>query len=82
MIDPVAALTAVVPGEPNSPAVAKANQIPSDVGVAQMKSLSPVMYAMYGTLIGVALLLITLFVVHAVNRSRRNHKPAQRQLRI
>jgi membrane-anchored mycosin MYCP len=82
MIDPVAALTAVIPGEPNSPAVAKANQIPSDVGVAQVKSLSPVMYAMYGTLIGVALLLITLFVVHAVNRSRRNHKPAQRQLRI
>jgi membrane-anchored mycosin MYCP len=82
MIDPVAALTAVVPGEPNSPAVAKAKQIPSDVGVAQAKSLSPMMFAMYGTLIGVALLLVTLFVVHATNRARRNHKPAPQRLRM
>ena len=82
MIDPVAALTAVVPGEPNSPATAKAVQLPSDVGVAQVKSLSPVMFAMYGTLIGVALLLITLFIVHATNRARRNHKPAPQRPRM
>jgi membrane-anchored mycosin MYCP len=82
MIDPVAALTAVVPGEPNSPATAKAVQIPSDVGVAEAKSLSPMMFAMYGTLIGVALLLITLFVVHATSRSRRNHRPAPQRLRM
>lgn len=82
MIDPVAALTAVVPGEPNSPAAAKATQIPTDVGVAEVKSLSPVMFAMYGTLIGVALLLITLFVVHATNRARRNHKPAAPRMRM
>jgi membrane-anchored mycosin MYCP len=82
MIDPVAALTAVVPGEPNSPATATPVRIASDVGVAQVKSLSPMMFAMYGTLIGVALLLITLFAVHAVNRSRRNHKPAPQRLRM
>ena len=81
MIDPVAALTAVVAGEPNSPATAKPTQIPSGVGVAQVQSLSPMMWAMYGTLIGVALLLITLFVVHATNRARRNHQSAQRRLR-
>ncbi|MFI9385349.1 type VII secretion-associated serine protease mycosin [Kutzneria sp. NPDC052558] len=82
MIDPVAALTAVIPGEPNSPDTAAARQLPSDVGVAQVKSLSPMMYAMYGTLIGVALLLITLFVVHATNRARRNHKPTPQRLRM
>jgi len=82
MIDPVAALTAVIPGEPNSPATAAGRQLPSDVGVADVKSLSPMMYAMYGTLIGVALLLITLFVVHATNRARRNHKPAPQRLRM
>ncbi|MEV6608265.1 type VII secretion-associated serine protease mycosin [Kutzneria sp. NPDC051319] len=79
MVDPVAALTAVVPGEPNAPATAKAASIPSDVGVAEVKSLSPMMWAMYGTLIGVALLLITLFLVHATNRARRNHRPAAPQ---
>ncbi len=82
MIDPVAALTAVIPGEPNSPQPAAARQLPSDVGVANVKSVSPMMYAMYGTLIGVALLLITLFVVHATNRSRRNHRPTQQRLRM
>ncbi|QUQ70671.1 type VII secretion-associated serine protease mycosin [Kutzneria sp. CA-103260] len=82
MIDPVAALTAVIPGEPNSPKPVAGRQLPSDVGVAEVKSVSPMMYAMYGTLIGVALLLITLFVVHATNRSRRNHKPAQQRLRM
>jgi membrane-anchored mycosin MYCP len=82
MIDPVAALTAVVPGEPNSPATAKPTQIPSGVGVTEVQSVSPMLWAMYGTLIGVALLLITLFVVHATNRSRRNHKPVAQRIRM
>jgi membrane-anchored mycosin MYCP len=82
MIDPVAALTAVIPGEPNAPAMAKPTQIPSGVGVTEVRSVSPMLWAMYGTLIGVALLLITLFVVHATNRSRRNHKPAPQRLRM
>ncbi|HEY0494111.1 MAG TPA: type VII secretion-associated serine protease mycosin [Kutzneria sp.] len=82
MIDPVAALTAVIPGEPGSPATAQAVQIKSDVGVAEVKSLSPMMWAMYGTLIGVALLLITLFIVHASSRARRNHRPAPQRLRM
>jgi membrane-anchored mycosin MYCP len=82
MIDPVAALTAVIPGEPGSPATAHAVQIKSDVGVADVKSLSPMMWAMYGTLIGVALLLVTLFIVHASSRARRNHRPAPQRLRM
>ncbi|HTI19364.1 MAG TPA: type VII secretion-associated serine protease mycosin [Kutzneria sp.] len=82
LIDPVAALTAVIPGEPGSPAKAQAQQLKSDVGVAEVKSLSPMMWAMYGTLIGVALLLITLFVVHAARRAQRNHRPAPQRLRM
>ncbi|MFC0544530.1 type VII secretion-associated serine protease mycosin [Kutzneria chonburiensis] len=82
MIDPVAALTAVIPGEPGSPAKAQAEQIKSDVGVAEVKSLSPMMWAMYGTIIGVVLLLITLFAVHAASRARRNHRPAPQRLRM
>ena len=82
MIDPVAALTAVIPGEPGSPTAAKAADIKSTVGVADVKNLSPMMWAMYGTLIGVALLLITLFIVHAASRARRNHRPAPQRLRM
>jgi len=61
---------------------AQAQQLKSDVGVAEVKSLSPMMWAMYGTLIGVALLLITLFVVHAARRAQRNHRPAPQRLRM
>ena len=82
MIDPVAALTSVVPGEPNAPAAATGQQVPSDVGVTAAKSTSPMTIALLGTLAGVALLLITLFVVHATNRARLRNAPAQSRLKI
>jgi membrane-anchored mycosin MYCP len=82
MINPVAALTAVVPGEPGAPPIAKAEQIPSDLGDGAGTSLSPMMIALYGTGAGVALLIITLFVVHAVNTSRQRRSARPSRLRI
>lgn len=82
MINPVAALTAVVPGEPGAPAVAKAEQIPSGLGNGAGTSLSPMMIALYGTGAGVALLIMTLFIVHAVNTSRKRQAAQPSRLRI
>ncbi|MBV8931338.1 MAG: S8 family serine peptidase, partial [Kutzneria sp.] len=82
MIDPVAALTSVVPGEPGTPAAATAQRIPSDLGTLDGRSLSPMVIAMLGTATGVALLLITLFVVHAMNTAKRRQRVPASRLRL
>ncbi|GAA0595664.1 type VII secretion system ESX-1 serine protease mycosin MycP1 [Kutzneria viridogrisea] len=82
MIDPVAALTAIVPGEPGGPQVASGQQIASDLGSPADNGLPPMVIAMLGTAAGVVLLLITLFVVHAVNTSKRRQAVQPSRLRI
>jgi membrane-anchored mycosin MYCP len=82
MIDPVAALTVVVPGEPNSPAMATGQQIRSDVRVTAGQNTSPMVIALLGTLAGVTLLLNTLFIVHATNRAKLRNAPAPSRLKI
>ncbi|HEY3607450.1 MAG TPA: type VII secretion-associated serine protease mycosin [Pseudonocardiaceae bacterium] len=69
IIDPVAALTAVVPGENGVPAVG-GTQIPAQVPLAAVKDWGPMRVALIGTVSAVALLLGTLFVVRTVRRRR------------
>jgi membrane-anchored mycosin MYCP len=70
MINPVAALTAMVPSEegisPDEP-TSIAFQMPAPV----TKDWTPATVALIGAAGGVALLLLTLFVVHTVRRNRR-----------
>jgi membrane-anchored mycosin MYCP len=71
IIDPVAALTAVIPGENGVPAVGD-TPIPAQVPLAAVKDWVPMRVALVGTVSAVALLLGTLFVVRTV---RRRHPP-------
>ncbi len=67
IIDPVAALTAVIPGENGVPAVG-GTQIPAQVPLAATKNWAPMRVALIGTVAAIALLLSTLFVVRTVRR--------------
>jgi membrane-anchored mycosin MYCP len=71
IIDPVAALTAVIPGQNGVPA-APDTQIRAQVPLAAVKNWTPVRVALIGTAAGVTLLLGTLFVVRT---NRRRHRP-------
>jgi membrane-anchored mycosin MYCP len=73
MINPVAALTAIVPGEAGVP-VATAGANAPGLPYPIPKNWQPMQVALIGTAGGIALLLITLFVVRAVQRDRRNHE--------
>jgi membrane-anchored mycosin MYCP len=69
MVNPVAALTAVLPEEKG---VAPARIAPIRTSVGQSSTnRTPVLVALIGAGTGVGLLLITLFVVHATRRVRR-----------
>jgi membrane-anchored mycosin MYCP len=69
IIDPVAALTAVIPGQNGVPA-ADDVRIPAVLPMAAVKDWAPMRVAMIGTVIGIAVLLGTLFVVRTVRRNR------------
>lgn len=69
VINPVAALTAVVPSEEGI-APARAEQLPSGLPPAAHKNWTPMIVALAGTGGGLLVLLITLFVVHTIRRNR------------
>lgn len=76
MINPMAALTDIVPGEPGKdggPAApaAKATRLPAALPQPEQNNWAAVVVALGGTGGGVALLLVTLFVVHTIRRNRR-----------
>jgi membrane-anchored mycosin MYCP len=67
IIDPVAALTATVPGQEGVPTLGNA-QIPAQLPGTRVKDWTPARVALIGTATGVAMLLITLFVVRTIRR--------------
>ncbi|GAB3005373.1 type VII secretion-associated serine protease mycosin [Amycolatopsis acidiphila] len=69
VINPVAALTAIVPSEEGI-APAKAEQLPSGLPPAAHKNWTPMVVALAGTGGGLLVLLVTLFVVHTIRRNR------------
>jgi len=69
VIDPVAALTAAIPGQNGVPAVSD-NSVPVVLPMAQVKDWTPIRVALIGTVAAVALLLTTRFVVRARRRQR------------
>jgi len=69
MIDPVAALTEVIPGEDDIKGDAPI-KIPSDVPPPYQHNWGPMQIALIGSGGGLALLLMTLFIVHTVRRNR------------
>jgi membrane-anchored mycosin MYCP len=69
IIDPVAALTAVIPGQNGVPA-AENVRIPAVLPMAAVKDWAPMRVALIGTVAGIAVLLGTLFVVRTVRRNR------------
>lgn len=69
VIDPVAALTAIVPSEEGI-AAAQPKQLPSGLPPAAPKNWTPMIVALAGTGGGLVVLLVTLFVVHTIRRNR------------
>ena len=73
MINPIAALTAAIPGEqgvqPDQPLDMKA-ELPGPV----VKNWAPMQVAVIGSAGGLLVLLLTLFVVHTVRRNRRDRE--------
>jgi membrane-anchored mycosin MYCP len=69
IIDPVAALTAAIPGQAGVPQVTNQG-IPAVLPMAAVKDWAPVRVALIGTVSAIALLLVTLFVVRTVRRDR------------
>lgn len=67
VINPMAALTAIVPSEAEK---AKPVQLPADLPPADNQDPTPMIVALAGTGGGLAALLITLFVVHSIRRNR------------
>jgi membrane-anchored mycosin MYCP len=77
MINPVAALTAMIPSEqgisPDAP-----TKIVLQMPAQTTRDWTPVTVALIGTLGGVGALLLTLFVVHTARRNRREPTPTLR----
>jgi membrane-anchored mycosin MYCP len=71
MIDPVAALTATVPGEEGIPRD-EAVDVPFNMPPPHERDWQPVQVAVIGSAGGLGLLLLTLFVMHTVRRQRRD----------
>jgi membrane-anchored mycosin MYCP len=71
IIDPVAALTASIPGQNGVPAVANTNIKPV-LPMAAQKDWTPIRVALIGTAGAIVVFLITLFVVRTVRRKASN----------
>lgn len=69
VINPIAALTAIVPSE-EGVAAAQARQLPSGLPPAAHKNWTPMIVALGGTGGGIVALLVTLFVVHTIRRNK------------
>jgi len=74
MIDPIAALTAMVPSEFDIPP-ARPVSLPSEGLAPDTKNWTPALVALIGSGSGLALLGITLFTVHTVRRNRGDGRP-------
>ncbi|RZS37135.1 membrane-anchored mycosin MYCP [Herbihabitans rhizosphaerae] len=77
MINPVAALTVMIPSE-SGIAPAKASYEPLDMPAPAAKDWTPMQVALIGAGGGVGVLLLTMFVVHTVRRNRRDPHIAPR----
>ncbi|WP_291418538.1 type VII secretion-associated serine protease mycosin [Actinophytocola sp.] len=80
MINPIGALTAMIPAEEGIPAD-EAIKIPFEMPPPHERNWSPMQVAMIGSGGGVGLLLLTLFVVHTVRRNRRSEEDSLRARR-
>jgi membrane-anchored mycosin MYCP len=74
VINPVQALTASLPSEEQIP-VASNIRLPSDLPPSDSRNWTPMIVALAGTGGGLIALLVTLFVVHTVRRSRSEDGP-------
>ncbi|MER7858115.1 type VII secretion-associated serine protease mycosin [Amycolatopsis japonica] len=75
VIDPIAALTAIVPSEADK---AKPVQLPANLPPANDRDPAPMIVALAGTGGGLVALLVTLFVVHSVRRNRPAASPGRK----
>jgi membrane-anchored mycosin MYCP len=80
MINPIGALTTMVPPEQGIPPDGRIN-IPFVMHPPVERDWTPMTVALVGTASGVGLLLITLFVVHTVRRIRRREQAVLPPLR-
>jgi membrane-anchored mycosin MYCP len=76
MINPIGALTSMIPAEEGI-AADEAVNMPFEVPPAQTRDWAPEQVAMIGAGGGVGLLLLTLFIVHTVRRNRRAGQPVE-----
>ncbi|NUT46881.1 MAG: type VII secretion-associated serine protease mycosin [Saccharothrix sp.] len=82
MINPVAALTAELPSEQPGVKLTTPPPVLTDLGPLNPPSSTPVIVALSGTGAAVGLLLLTLFIVHTVNRNRARRTPLPKRSTI
>ncbi|GAB2994760.1 type VII secretion-associated serine protease mycosin [Saccharothrix stipae] len=70
MVNPVAALTAELPSERPGAKPAAPEQLITNLGPLNPPSSTPMIVALSGTGAGVGALLLTMFIVHTINRNR------------